>query len=111
VIRILLTNAYKFTRAGQVRASLEIANERAVYFVSDTGIGIPDDAMHTIFDEFKQVDGGLTREYGGSGLGLALGRRLARLLHGDITVTSTVGQGSTFRLDVPLRAPRPTPAH
>ncbi len=111
VIRVLLTNAYKFTRAGQVRVSLEIANERVVYYVSDTGIGIPGDAIHSIFDEFQQVDGGLTREYGGSGLGLALGRRLARLLHGDITVTSTVGQGSTFRLDVPLRAPRPTPAH
>jgi len=110
VIRILLANAFKFTPTGQVRVSLEIANERAVYFVSDTGIGIPADSIHTIFDEFKQVDGGLTREYGGSGLGLALGRRLARLLHGDITVTSTVGQGSTFRLDVPLRAPRPTPA-
>src|SRR5262249_12679334 len=48
VIRILLTNAYKFTRAGQVRVSLEIGNERAVYFVSDTGIGIPTDAMHAI---------------------------------------------------------------
>jgi signal transduction histidine kinase len=111
VIQILLINAYKFTRTGQVRVSLEIANERVVYSVTDTGIGIPVDAIHTIFDEFHQVDGGLTREYGGSGLGLALGRRLARLLHGDITVASTVGQGSTFRLDVPLRAPRPTPSH
>ncbi len=111
VIRVLLTNAFKFTHAGRIRVSLEVANERAVYAVTDTGIGIPADAMDTIFDEFHQVDGGLTREYGGSGLGLALGRRLARLLHGDITVTSAVGEGSTFRLDVPLRAPRPTPAH
>jgi signal transduction histidine kinase len=111
VIRILVANAFKFTRAGHVRVSLEIANERAVYSVTDTGIGIPAESLHTIFDEFHQVDGGLTREYGGSGLGLALGRRLARLLHGDITVTSMVGQGSTFQLDVPLRAPRPTPAH
>jgi signal transduction histidine kinase len=111
VIRILLTNAFKFTRIGTVRATLEIAKERAIYLVTDTGIGIPPDAIHSIFDEFRQVDSGLTREYGGSGLGLALGRRLARLLHGDITVTSMVGHGSTFRLDVPLRAPRSTPAH
>jgi signal transduction histidine kinase len=111
VIRILLSNAFKFTRIGTVRATLEIAKERAIYLVTDTGIGIPPDAIHSIFDEFRQVDSGLTREYGGSGLGLALGRRLARLLHGDITVTSMVGHGSTFRLDVPLRAPRSTPAH
>ena len=110
IIRVLLGNAFKFTRSGTVTVSLEIANERAVYRVTDTGIGIPPDEIHAIFDEFKQVDGGTTREYGGSGLGLALGRRLARLLHGDITVTSMVGQGSTFKLDVPLRAPRATPA-
>ena len=111
VIRILVANAFKFTRAGHVRVSVEISNARVVYLVTDTGIGIPAEAITTIFDEFHQVDGGLTREYGGSGLGLALGRRLARLLHGDITVTSMVGQGSTFRLDVPLRAPRMTPTH
>jgi signal transduction histidine kinase len=111
IIRVLLSNAYKFTRTGAVTVALEVANERAIYRVTDTGIGIPPDAIHTIFDEFKQVDGGMTREYGGSGLGLALGRRLARLLHGDVTVTSMVGQGSTFKLDVPLRAPRATPAH
>jgi signal transduction histidine kinase len=111
IIRVLLSNAYKFTRIGTVTVALEIANERAIYRVTDTGIGIPSDSIHTIFDEFKQVDGGMTREYGGSGLGLALGRRLARLLHGDVTVTSMVGHGSTFKLDVPLRAPRATPAH
>ena len=111
IIRVLLSNAFKFTRTGAVTVALEIANERAIYRVTDTGIGIPPDSIHTIFDEFKQVDGGMTREYGGSGLGLALGRRLARLLHGDVTVTSMVGHGSTFKLDVPLRAPRATPAH
>jgi len=111
IIRVLLSNAYKFTRIGTVTVALEIANERAIYRVTDTGIGIPPDSIHSIFDEFKQVDGGMTREYGGSGLGLALGRRLARLLHGDVTVTSMVGHGSTFKLDIPLRAPRATPAH
>lgn len=111
VIRILLNNAFKFTRTGTVHASLEIGSERVVYRVTDTGIGIPPESIHAIFDEFKQVDSSPTREYGGSGLGLALGRRLARLLHGDITVTSAVGEGSTFKLDVPLRAPRLTPAH
>src|SRR5690242_3132166 len=111
IIRVLLSNAFKFTRSGTVTVALDVANERAIYRVTDTGIGIPPDSIHSIFDEFKQVDGGMTREYGGSGLGLALGRRLARLLHGDVTVTSMVGHGSTFKLDIPLRAPRATPAH
>jgi len=95
-----------------VRVSLQVTLDRAVYAVEDTGIGIPASAHKTIFDDFRQLDGTLTREYGGSGLGLALARRLARLVQGDITVTSEPGAGSTFRLDVPLRydpTSRPTP--
>jgi signal transduction histidine kinase len=112
VVKLLVTllrNAYKFTPSGEVRVVLEIvpgANgepDRAVYRIEDTGIGIPADAQELVFEEFRQVDGSLTRRHGGSGLGLALARRLARLLGGEITVTSSPGAGSTFRVDLPLR--------
>lgn len=98
----LLHNAYKFTARGEVHCSLEVANGRAIYRVQDTGIGIPEDAQAMVFDEFRQVDGSATRRYGGSGLGLALSRRLAHLLGGDITLESTPGSGSLFTLELPL---------
>ena len=69
--------------------------------VSDTGIGIPQDALEAIFDEFRQVDGTSTRAHGGAGLGLALCRALAQLLGGSITVKSEPGRGSEFRVAVP----------
>jgi signal transduction histidine kinase len=98
----LLSNAYKFTHEGEVRASLEVLEDRVIYNVQDTGIGIPPEAQRLVFDEFRQVDGSMTRRYGGSGLGLALARRLAKLLGGDIVLVSTPGAGSTFRLEIPL---------
>jgi signal transduction histidine kinase len=101
----LLSNAYKFTSSGEVRLSVEVRNERAVYRVQDTGIGIPEEMRQAVFDEFRQVDGSSTRRYGGSGLGLSLARRLARLLGGEIYVDSAVGEGSTFRVELPLQSP------
>jgi signal transduction histidine kinase len=103
VLKVLLDNAFKFTHDGRVRVSLQVAGDRVVYSVEDTGIGIPPGARDAVFEEFRQLDGTLTREYSGAGLGLALARRLARLVQGDITLTSNPGMGSTFRLDVPLR--------
>jgi signal transduction histidine kinase len=102
ILASLLSNAYKFTHEGEVRIELEVLEDRVIYSVQDTGIGIPPDAERFVFDEFRQVDGSMTRRYGGSGLGLALARRLARLLGGDIVLVSTPGIGSTFRVDIPL---------
>jgi signal transduction histidine kinase len=98
----LLSNAFKFTAKGEVRASVNVANGRVVYSVQDTGIGIEPAAQVLVFDEFRQVDGTATRRYGGSGLGLALSRGVARLLGGEIELTSAPGQGSTFTLTLPL---------
>jgi signal transduction histidine kinase len=102
ILASLLSNAYKFTHAGEVRVELEVLDDRVIYSVQDTGIGIPPEAQRFVFDEFRQVDGSLTRRYGGSGLGLALARRLARLLGGDIVLVSTPDFGSTFRVEIPL---------
>jgi signal transduction histidine kinase len=102
ILGSLLSNAYKFTHEGEVRIELEVLEDRVIYSVQDTGIGIAPEAQRFVFDEFRQVDGSMTRRYGGSGLGLALARRLARLLGGDIVLVSTPGVGSTFRVEIPL---------
>jgi len=97
----LLSNAYKFTARGEVVASVEVRNDRVVYRVQDTGIGIPVEARKLVFDEFRQVDGSATRRYGGSGLGLSLSRRLAHLLGGEIEL-ETSQEGSAFTVELPL---------
>ena len=103
IIANLLENAIKFTpQGGQVNIRLECIDSTIGIAVTDTGIGIPDSARTLVFDEFRQVDGTVTRPFGGSGLGLALARRLAQLLHGDIRLVSS-DAGSTFTLEVPVR--------
>lgn len=102
-LKALLENAYKFTREGRVRVSVQVTDDRVVYLVGDTGIGIPPGAHSLIFDEFRQVDGSTTREFGGSGLGLTLARRLAQLVHGDVSLASSTNAGSTFKLELPLQ--------
>jgi signal transduction histidine kinase len=104
VLASLLSNAYKFTPQGEIRARVAAEGDRVEYSVEDTGIGIPDEAREYVFDEFRQVDGSTTRAYGGSGLGLALARGLARRLGGEITLASEPGVGSTFTVELPLRA-------
>jgi signal transduction histidine kinase len=102
VLASLLSNAYKFTPRGEVRARIATSGDRVAYSVEDTGIGIPATAHQYVFDEFRQVDGSMTRAYGGSGLGLALARGLARRLGGEITLASEPGVGSTFTVEFPL---------
>ena len=103
----LLSNAYKFTTTGEIRISVNVVDDRVVYRVEDTGIGIPEEMHQQVFDEFRQVDGSTTRKYGGSGLGLSLARRLARVLGGEIYVDSAPGHGSTFRVELPLEYREP----
>ncbi|HEV8533515.1 MAG TPA: GAF domain-containing protein [Methylomirabilota bacterium] len=101
----LLSNACKFTEEGVVGLTVSReavdGTDRLVFAVSDTGIGMTPEQMDRLFQEFSQADASVTRRYGGTGLGLALSRRLARMMGGDITVESEAGRGSTFTMHVP----------
>jgi signal transduction histidine kinase len=101
-LKALIENAFKFTKEGSVRVTLSLADNRVVYTVADTGIGIPPNAHELVFEEFRQADGTMTREFGGSGLGLSLARRLAHLVQGEVKLVSSSNEGSTFTLDVPV---------
>lgn len=104
ILTNLLTNAFKFTTAGEVELSVAHDDYAVTWQVRDTGIGIDDPDHEAVFDEFRQVDGSTTRLFGGTGLGLALSRQLAELLSGGITLESTAGMGSTFTLRLPVGA-------
>jgi PAS domain S-box-containing protein len=97
----LLSNAAKFTKDGEVGVELRVAGDRLTFEVSDTGIGITPDQQEKIFDPFTQADAGTSRTFGGTGLGLALTRRFARLMGGDVSVKSELGRGSTFEIYIP----------
>jgi PAS domain S-box-containing protein len=103
-------NAIKFTHAGTVVLRTRIEDEtadsvRVRFEVSDTGIGIAPEVLPRLFTPFEQADSSLTRTYGGSGVGLVITQRLARLMGGDAGVSSTPGQGSTFWFTAQLRKP------
>jgi signal transduction histidine kinase len=100
----LVSNAFKFTHQGQVSLRLKPAGEYWQMIVSDTGIGIPPHALEMIFEEFRQVDGSVTRAYGGTGLGLAIVRNLCRMMNGSVTVSSELDKGSTFTITLPIAA-------
>ena len=107
VIGNLVNNALKFTEHGFVHLSIgPVAGrpDRLAITVKDTGMGIPPEKLATIFDAFSQADQSTTRQYGGTGLGLAICKRLVTAWGGDITVTSTPGQGSAFTVTVPFEA-------
>jgi signal transduction histidine kinase/DNA-binding response OmpR family regulator len=102
ILQNLIGNAVKFTDQGQVKVTARHANDEFYIDVIDTGIGIADDQLPHIFDEFRQADGSTSRKYGGTGLGLAIAKKYAQLLGGGITVDSTLGKGSAFTLRLPL---------
>ncbi len=106
ILSNLMANAVKFTSAGSValdvRAEQDGDGEWLVVTVADTGIGIPPDRLDDIFVAFQQVEATMTRHFGGTGLGLAISRNLALAMGGDLTVTSVLGEGSTFTLRLPL---------
>jgi signal transduction histidine kinase len=103
VLLNLLANALKFTPAnGIISVDIEATDRDAVISVSDTGIGIPSDQLDRIFEPFVQAKRALHATDQGVGLGLAISRQLARAMNGDLTVKSTVGEGSTFTLKLPL---------
>ncbi len=117
VLRNLLSNAVKFTESGSVRlriepvdpsevpASVRLHGSAIAFRVEDTGIGIPEQQLESIFGAFQQADGTTSRKYGGTGLGLSISREIAYLLGGAITVESVPDQGSVFTLYLPVARP------
>jgi signal transduction histidine kinase len=101
----LLSNACKFTEHGTI--TLEVTRETGdgggwvAFRVRDSGIGMTPEQMEKLFQEFSQADASTTRKYGGTGLGLAISRKFCRLMGGDITVESALGEGSTFTITLP----------
>lgn len=104
ILQNLLGNAIKFTEAGYVDITALQREEQLMVTVTDTGIGIAEEHLDSIFDEFKQADGSTSRRFGGTGLGLAIVKKYAELLGGSIAVESVVGEGSRFTLCLPLTA-------
>ncbi len=100
----LIGNAIKFTEQGTVEVSAAVVGEQLVIQVDDTGIGIPEDQQERIFDAFEQADASIEREHGGTGLGLAVTRRLVEIHRGTICLKSTPGVGSTFSFSLPIAA-------
>jgi signal transduction histidine kinase len=107
IVLNLLSNAVKFTEVGEVCVSLLVEEEAFEIEVRDTGIGINSEHIERIFDAFWQVEQPHTRTVGGTGLGLSVTRRLAKLLGGEVRVVSAPGEGSTFTVRLPLRLPSP----
>ncbi|MDO9618846.1 MAG: response regulator [Pseudomonas sp.] len=102
IVSNLLSNALKFTRFGRVDISVSAQASGVRIIVRDTGIGIAEDAQARIFHPFAQAGVGITRQFGGTGLGLALTRRLCEAMHGQLSLETREGFGSTFCVDLPL---------
>ncbi|WP_252275556.1 ATP-binding protein [Pseudomonas subflava] len=109
IVSNLLSNALKFTRAGRVDLRVTPSPGGVRLLVSDTGIGIAEDAQKRIFQPFTQAGAGITRQFGGTGLGLALTRRLCEAMDGELTLNSREGVGSQFSATLPLPSHAPPP--
>ena len=99
----LLSNAAKFTESGSILLSVTAKDGFISFVVSDTGIGMTPEQQDRVFESFSQADSSTTRKYGGTGLGLAISREFARMMGGDITLSSVLGQGSIFTLEIPTQ--------
>jgi signal transduction histidine kinase len=104
VLLNLVGNAIKFTDAGEVRVSATAANSHFAVSVADTGPGIAEAHQARIFEQFHQVDSSNTKAKAGTGLGLAIAREIVEMHGGRIWVNSTLGEGSTFQMELPIRA-------
>jgi len=107
VITNLIENALKFTESGSVRFGYTLKEDPGIgksiiFFVEDTGIGIPSDMLNVIFERFRQVDDSHTRKYGGTGLGLTICKNLVHLMGGNLSVASEVGKGTRFTITLPM---------
>lgn len=103
ILQNLIGNAVKFTEKGKVEVSVSADDNNINIMVTDSGIGMTDQEMEHIFDEFRQADGSTSRRFGGSGLGLAIAKKYANLLGGTISVKSESKVGSTFTLTMPIK--------
>jgi CheY-like chemotaxis protein len=101
ILNNLLSNAFKFTSRGMIRMGYELRDDFLEFYVTDTGIGIPEDSQEMIFDRFQQANQDISRKYGGTGLGLAICKKLTELLGGTIWIKSIPGSGSSFYFTIP----------
>ncbi|HBE48527.1 MAG TPA: hypothetical protein DDW76_06900, partial [Cyanobacteria bacterium UBA11369] len=109
IIVNLLSNAIKFTPSGFVRVEAsEPSPDKIAIVVQDTGIGIAQENLDRIFETFRQVDQSLSKKYYGTGLGLAIIKSLVQMMNGKITVQSVLGEGSTFKIEIPREIPLST---
>jgi len=103
VLTNLFKNAVKFTNEGTIEFGFTVENESSIkFYIKDTGIGIPKEKQSLIFDYFTQVDDSYTRVYGGIGVGLAIAKKISKILKGELKVDSKVGEGSQFSLTLPV---------
>jgi PAS domain S-box-containing protein len=104
ILSNLLSNAYKFTKQGQIEFGYKLKTGFIEFFVRDTGIGISEEAQQFIFDRFRQADSSIHTYYGGTGLGLSISKSFAEMLGGSIALTSKLDEGSTFLVAIPYQS-------
>ena len=102
ILQNIIANAVKFTEKGMVEVKSELNNDHLIITIIDTGIGIAEENISRIFEEFRQADGSTSRKYGGNGLGLSIAKKYTNLLGGKIDVKSTINEGSEFIVTLPV---------